>query len=203
MTVRSRRRALALALALTASAGACGVPTDSSPEVLSDADVPDGLKPVEAPVTEPAAVEEDVDVWFLREGMLVSVRHRVAAPVDPAAAIAELLAGPSEDEQGQSLRSAIPDSSAVVGVTVARGVAAVSLAPEFAEIPASDQVLAVAQLVFTLTDLRGVGRVRFLVDDVQVAVPLPTGESTDESVSRDEYVALLPGATGSTVPPEP
>ena len=101
-----------------------------------------------------------------------------------------MLAGPSTSEQDESLRSAIPDPSAVVDVSVAGGVATVNLTAAFSEIPANDQVLAVGQLVLTLTDLRGIGRVRFVVDDVQVAVPLPNGETSEDSVSRDEYLVL-------------
>jgi len=110
--------------------------------------------------------------------------------VTPQVALAELLSGPSEAEQNRSLRSAVPDAEVVIGVEVLGGVASVDLASTFSEIPASDQVLAVGQIVLTLTDLRGIGRVRFIVDEVQIAVPLPTGDASEGSVSRDDYIVL-------------
>ena len=100
------------------------------------------------------------------------------------------LSGPTEAEQNRSLRTAIPGAAAVVEVSVARGVATVTLTPAFSEIPAADQVLAVGQIVLTLTDQRGIGRVRFVVDDASIAVPLPSGETSGDSVSRDEFIEL-------------
>jgi spore germination protein GerM len=158
--------------------------------VLTEQELPAGLRPIDTPPDGTSQEQQLIDVWFVRDASLASTTHRVAAPVEPADAVDEVLAGPSESEQDNSLRSAIPDPEAVVGVTVVGGVATVELTNAFAEIPANDQVLAVGQLVLTLTDLRGVGRVRFVVDDVHVAVPLPTGETADESVSRDDYLVL-------------
>lgn len=174
-------------------ATACGVPVESSPRPLSQSELPDGLRPVETSPDATSQEQEIIDVWFVREQKLARTRHSVSAPVDPLIAVEEVLAGPSASEQNESLRSAIPDPAAVVGATVLRGVATVNLTTAFSEIPANDQVLAVGQLVLTLTDLRGIGRVRFVVDDVQVAVPLPNGETSEDSVSRDEYLVLTRG----------
>ena len=44
--------------------------------------------------------------------------------------------------------------------------------------------------VLTLTDQRGIGRVRFVVDDASIAVPVPSGETSGDSVSRDEFIEL-------------
>ena len=153
----------------------------------------EGAVGAEATAMHPAAVadQEPIDVWLVRDELLSATRHRVDPPVTPRLALEELLAGPTSAEQNRSLRTAIPDASAVVSVEVSGGVASVGLASSFSEIPASDQVLAVGQIVLTLTDLRGIGRVRFLVDDAQIAVPLPTGDATEDSVSRDDYILLV------------
>jgi spore germination protein GerM len=189
--VRPVRHALALGLVCLASvATSCGVPVESKPRVLSEDELPDGLRTAESAPDATDQQQEAIDLWFVRDENLASTRHSVPAPAGPSAAVDELLTGPSDTEQDESLRSAIPDPSAVVGVAVSGGVASVDITAAFSEIPASDQVLAVGQLVLTLTDLRGVGRVRFLVDDEQVAVPLPNGETSDDSVSRDDYLVL-------------
>jgi germination protein M len=168
----------------------CGVPVESKPRALSQSEVPDGLRPTDTVPDATSQQQEIIDVWFVRDSRLVSSRHSVSAPAGPTTAIEEVLAGPSAAEQDNSLRSAIPDPSAVVGVSAVRGVATVNLTAAFSEIPANDQVLAVGQLVLTLTDLRGIGRVRFVVEDVQVAVPVPSGETSEATVSRDEYLVL-------------
>jgi spore germination protein GerM len=168
----------------------CGVPAESSPRVVSEEELPAGLRTLDTAPDATSQEQQIIDVWFVRDETLVSSRHRVPTPVEPTAVVEEILAGPTETEQNASLRSAIPDPAAVVGVTLARGVATVELSAAFAEIPANDQVLAVGQIVLTLTDLRGLGRVRFVVDDTNVAVPLATGETSDQSVSRDDYLVL-------------
>ena len=194
-TVR-RRSAVATLVAIAAfGCTACGVPLQDDASPLSPDQLPDGLRPsastiVGEQVPDTSADQEPVDVWFVREDRLASARHRIDPPVTPERVLAELLTGPTEAEQDRSLRSAVPDAAVVTSVSVAGGVATVGLAPEFSDIPASDQVLAVGQLVLTLTDQRGIGRVRFVVDDAQIAVPLPSGESSDQSVSRDDYVSL-------------
>lgn len=64
------------------------------------------------------------------------------------------------------------------------------LAANFLEIAPGDQVLALGQIVLTLTGLPGVGRVRFEIDGESVATPLPDGTSTEDSVSREDYRSL-------------
>jgi hypothetical protein len=39
-----------------------------------------------------------------------------------------------------------------------------------------------------LTDMRGVGRVNFTIDGQPVSVPLPSGGSSSEPVTRDDYI---------------
>jgi hypothetical protein len=188
---RSSRSTTVLALLLAAFAAAgCGVPLESSPGRLPDDALPEGLRPSASTVPEAPSEQEPVDVWYVSDDRLVSTRHRIDPPTTPQKTLEELLSGPTEAEQNRSLRTAIPDAAAVVDVSVARGVATVTLTPAFSEIPAGDQVLAVGQIVLTLTDQRGIGRVRFAVDDAAIAVPLPSGETSGDSVSRDEFIEL-------------
>lgn len=195
MSAGSRRRirgARCVAAALTAlMTTSCGFPTQREAHAVPDENVPDALRTTDTDDPSPNVATEPAAIWFVRDTLLDQVQHRVAAPATAGTVVAELLLGPTEGEQGRSFRSAIPDATVVVSASTAGGLATVELAPEFAEIPVADQVLAVGQLVLTLTDLRGVGRVRFQVDDAVVAVPLPTGEASDQTVSRDDYVELI------------
>jgi spore germination protein GerM len=195
-TARAQHRwmlvgAVVTALSVSAATVAgCGVPTSDRPETIAPEQLPQGLRPTDSTISPTPVDQEPIDVWMVRDELLVATRHQVDPPVDPQRALDELLGGPTGAEQDQSLRSAIPDTSAVLSAVVQGGVVTVGLAPEFSDIPASDQLLAVGQIVLTLTDLRGVGRVRFVVDDAQIAVPLPSGASSDQSVSRDDYLTL-------------
>ena len=132
---------------------------------------------------------ETITLWFVENDGLVAVDRRLPSPVDVAAAIAVLASGVGEPASG--LRSALPSAEMVVGAEFAAGTASVELAEDFLDIPSSDQVLALGQIVYTLTDLRGVGRVRFIIEGAPVVVPLPGGDSTEDSVSRDDFTDLL------------
>jgi spore germination protein GerM len=166
----------------------CGVPSDPTAHLVPQGAVPDALDPSATLPLVPAQRQRTINLWFVRDDQLVRVRHTVPASTSPEMVIDALLAGPADVERRDSLRSAIPDSAAIEGVTFSRGEAHVGLSEGFAEIPAADQLLAVSQLVLTLTDMRGVGAVNFNVDGAPTSVPLPGGGSSSEPVSRDDYI---------------
>lgn len=175
-----------IAVAVTGLLVSCGFPAQDSPSPIDEA------QQVETEITDPTGGSkvDAITTWFVNEGIVVPLVRRVASPVSVASAVASVAAGVSETEASRGLRSAIPDSSMVNDAKLSRGTSTVSLASEFLDIPARDQVLALGQLVLTLTDLRGVGRVRFEINGELVAVPLPSGESTEDSVSRDDFIEL-------------
>lgn len=180
------KRHLALAVTCGVLAG-CGFPTQDSPQPIAGDDQPQSIT-TDSAGGEPAV--EAITVWFIQDDVLVPIIRRVPRPVDAASAAATDAAGVTTAEGARGLRSAIPDPTMITGAEVARGTAIVQLAAEFLDIPAGDQVLALGQLVFTLTDLRGIGRVRFEIDGDPVVVPLPAGDSTEGSVSRDDFAPL-------------
>ncbi|HNJ97140.1 MAG TPA: GerMN domain-containing protein [Ilumatobacteraceae bacterium] len=176
---------IALCVALTAS---CGFPEQGQSEAIdvNINTIPDAEPTV--PVVDP---QETVRVWMVSDTTLISAERTLPLPTQPTDVLAALAAGVTADESAKGLRSAIPDSSMVIDATVAGGTAIVVLRGSFLDIPADDQVFAVGQIVFTLTDLRGVGRVRFEIDGEPVAVPLPNGDSSQDAVSRDDFSDLL------------
>lgn len=187
-----RRSIIAVALLLglgTALAG-CGVTTESSPRRISEQRLPAALRPQDQTQTSLGPSPEPVAVWLVGDDGLVRVTHRVEPPVTATAVLASLGTGPTDAETARSLRSAIPDAAMVVKVTVVAGTADVELHSSFNQIPAKDQVLAIGQIVLTLTNLRGVGQVRFELGGAEVAVPLPDGRTADAPVSADDYSSL-------------
>jgi spore germination protein GerM len=185
-----RRLAAPLAVALALVSVGCGVPAQGSASMIPDSEVPNGLRESSPADPGPAVDRQPIELWFADDEVLVNTRHVVPAPANASAALTELLAGPTAGERSSGLRSAIPDADAVVAVETARGGAVVELSTAFADIPVPDQVLAVGQLVLTLTDLRGIGRVSFVVGGEPVAVPLPNGDTSSDPVTRDDYLAL-------------
>jgi spore germination protein GerM len=180
------RRSLTTIVALVAMTASCGFPTQDSPHRADLDEAPPLVSSADSVPTR----NEDVAVWFVHDDRLTSATRSVPTPINATAAIAAITGGVSASESAAGLRSAIPDPAMVTEAMVAGGTAVVTLAPEFLDIPAGDQVLALAQIVYTLTDLRGVGRVRFEIAGEPVVVPLPGGGSTEDSVSRDDFTQV-------------
>ena len=62
---------------------------------------------------------------------------------------------------------------------------------ELDEVTGTDQVLAIGQIVMTLTSLPDVTSVRFVRDGETVAVPLPDGSLVRRALDPDDYSPLL------------
>ena len=182
--------------ALLTAATACGFSGQDHAEPIGHDQLPVGLQPGATTGTVPTESER-VTLWLVDGDRLVPVRHNVQAPASVASITDALLAGPTDSEQRRGLRSALPDPGVVVGGSSSRGLATVGLNDSFSEISPEDQLLAVGQFVLTLTDAAGVGGVEFEIADEPVAVPLPSGESTDGPVYREQYIDLTSPARSS------
>lgn len=151
-----------------------------------------------------AVPTEIVRLYYIASGQIVFVATPLPAGAALPQIIAALQAGPdSLGDLGLGLRSAIPRDAEIRATPNNAGVAVVQL-PEtfFDDIPSADQRLAVAQLVLTLTDSRGIGQVQF-----NQAVPKPSGAlaPAGASLSRNDFQSLLDSSvlqstTTSTVP---
>jgi hypothetical protein len=168
----------------------CGVSPESSPRQIDPDGLPAALRVDHGTTTTIGTALVPVEVWFVRDDRLVGVDHQVEAPLTATKAVADLTSGPT-DAESASLRSAIPDAQVIVETTVADGTAVVELAEDFNQIPTTDQVLAIGQLVLTLTGLPDVDQVRFRLNETDVPVPLPDGTSSLAPVDADDFAALI------------
>jgi spore germination protein GerM len=125
-------------------------------------------------------------------GDSVVVVARVAEADRPHAAAIDLVeAGPlTQPESASGLRTEVPAGS-IRDVELTAGVALVALDDTFTDLEADAQVLAVAQLVCTLTAQRGVGQVRFTLNGTDIDVPRQNGSLTADPVTRDDYDDLI------------
>jgi spore germination protein GerM len=81
--------------------------------------------------------------------------------------------------------------SLVRRVALRAGTAHADLQPALSNLGGTEQLLAIAQLVCTLTHRPGVGLVSFTLDGAPVDVPRGDGSLTAGPVSRDDYADLL------------
>lgn len=194
------RRARSAALGVVAAAvAACGIPAEDHATLARPEDVPfDLLAPAPGATTTslPAARTEEARVFLVQGERLAVVVREVPAPANPETVLGVLSAGPTDTELQLGLRSALLGEEVIRSVGVTGGIATVDLGPSFTEIAGRDQILALAQIVSTLTDLPGVGRVNFTLEGVPVGVPRGDGAVTTESVSRDDYALLAPVPLG-------
>lgn len=211
----SRRSLLGLA-ALATLVAACGVPSSGAFTPIENENIPYGLGESTTtttavtttttvvtsttPTIPPTTIAtEPVTVFFLAGNQLVTIELALVRPASLPQVMVALEHGPPAGPSAAGLRSALRDD-ATNRVTEEGGVATVDLAPNlFENVTPSDQRLAIAQIVLTLTRQRGIGQVSFTQNGAPVSVPLASGEFTapGQAVTHGDYEALL----GDDVPP--
>jgi hypothetical protein len=190
MTSRTRLVALLLATALVG--GACSVQEQRRAQVQDDEAVPFGLLDQDEPPLLPATGSgtESVSLCFIGGDTLVPIESSLDPPVDLTDVI-DALAEVPETASG-ALRTAVAEPRLVREVQPTAGVARVDVLPAITELGSDEQLLAVAQLVCTLTGRPGIGPVSFTLEGSPVDVPRGDGSLTSGPVSRDDYAELLP-----------
>ena len=169
----------------------CGVPADPGPRSIPAGEVPFGLlgTTTTTSTTRPAPTRRAV--VYLVEGIrLVPVRRQLPASATPDAVLAMVAAGPTLPEAATGLRTAL-----VTGVRlsqVAAGRATVQLDGDFVAADIREQVLALAQLVYTVTELPGIRGVEFAVDGQPAEIPTVQGRLKVGAVSRADFAAIGP-----------
>jgi hypothetical protein len=184
-------RARAAVLGVLLAVAGCGVEPQAGPEPL-DVSPP--------PPAEPSGLPEPdgprVTVYFVRGAALAPV-VRATAGSDADAAVQQLVAGPTRPEVLSGLRTALAPQALEVDERPVGGLTTVAVTREFTGVSGGNQLLAVAQVVWTLTELPGTTEVRFLVDGAPVEVPTDEG-LTDEPVDRGDYGSVAPQGSSST-----
>jgi hypothetical protein len=172
----------------------CGVEPQAQPEPLVVQ-----APPAAEPSGEPGPDGPLVTVFFVRGTELAPVA-RPAAGSDATAAMDQLTTGPTRPEVLSGLRTALAPQSLAVDEGLPGGLTSVSVTRDFTAVTGANQLLAVAQVVWTLTDLPETTEVRFLADGVPVEVPTDEG-LTDQPVERDDYQSVAPPASMSPAGP--
>jgi spore germination protein GerM len=180
-----RHRGAWLAVVLVALGG-CGLEPQSAPEDITVDPVP---RVTADPPEEFSAAQ--LHLWFLRGDRLARVA-RGGPRNAPEVALGLLAAGPDPDETAVGLTTAIAgDPFTVVDDDVDDGVLTVEATSAFVFVSGNDQTRAVAQVVWTLTELPEVDFIRFTSEDEPLEVSTDSGLS-DQPVDRSDFASMAP-----------
>lgn len=190
-------RRLGVVFVLLAGLVACGVPGDSDPRAIEAENVPFGLLAPTAEATtttQPSAFTATARVTVYladADGKLQAVGRQVTAPLSVAKAIESLLGGPTEEEADR-LSTAITSETELLGVQGPDdGLVILDLSRQLLDITGRQQILALAQVVWTATALPSVDRVLFEFDGEQAEVQNGNGTLTSSPLGRLSYRDLI------------
>ena len=187
----------------------CSIPQEGSVQSIDPVDIPydlnvtttsTSLSPSAPPSTnnssdgDAAPTVESVNLFFIAGSQVVPITQLLLSPATPGQVLASLVEGLPPGDVAAGLRTAIPDA-ATFEITVERGMARIDLPPALTSaIPGSEQRLAIAQIVLTLTRRAGIGQVMFTSGDRPQSVPRGRGDLTQPggSVACEDYANLLP-----------
>lgn len=164
----------------------------------SDTAAPGGVTTTTLQPADPPSGTDDgevfVDVFFVKDATsAVAVQRPVSGSEVAAGAIAHLIEGPTDAEQGEGLYSAVPVDTLVLGLTIDGGTATIDLSREFEQGGGSFNILSrLAQVVYTLTQFDSVDRVVFWLDGEPVDVFSGEGVVLEDPVARADYATILP-----------
>jgi hypothetical protein len=195
-----RRSALACVLALVLVA--CGLPEDDEPRAVDPEDIPPQLAGFEAeaaPTSSPTSADLPVYLVKTETGPDGPERRLAAFPSffegepTPGRMIDQLL--DTRDELlafDQTLSNAVPPDVEISWEEPAGLDYGIITLSEAFDPEGEQYALAVAQLVYTATELRTVPAVRFRVGDEFISVPAGEGGESDDIVIRADYAHLRP-----------
>ena len=176
----------------------CAIQPDSEPK-----DIPAAQRgQLEPPGAQPGQATGSGRVFLVStatrgESMLRSVL-RNASEGEPL--IAALLDGPNDDELDDGLASALPEALSLNSARLVAGTMIIDLSEEILELNSIELRLAIAQLVFTASEVEGVRSVRIRVAGAVQEWPNGRGELRAESLTVYDYPGIAESAQPAFAP---
>jgi hypothetical protein len=192
---RAARLAAAGLAAVLLTLSGCGVGPQSppvSPGSASPSWAPTGATPG---ASQQPGTALQIALFLVRDGKLVRAWRPSPQGQDLSAVLAALDERPTSDEKARHLRTAIPATATRIRAVIRDGVALVQVPAGFDTLPNSERVLAVAQVVYTLTAQLPVGSMRLARGKHRLDTPVGSGRLVTRPVTRQDFAALAPGVS--------
>ena len=201
MTRHSTRWLPIAAVACAALAStACGLPTANSPTAIARSAVPYHLldpptTTTTTPGTPPAVGVAEQIFLVSPDGHLVAAGREVAVPASSSQVLGALLAGPTATESASGIQSFLTGTGVRATVTDSGGIATVNFNTSPIQVVGPDQTLAIAQVVYTVTQEPDITGVTFEIGGKPIEVPTATAAAqVPGPVSRADYLPQGPAA---------
>ncbi|MBV8463028.1 MAG: GerMN domain-containing protein [Acidimicrobiales bacterium] len=191
------RRIMAVTLVAAAAVLAgCGIPAGGA-KPIPRADVPFHLLEPGTAVTTttgPPAVGVAETVFLVAPDQqhLVAVERDVPVPASLTDVLGALLEGPTSAEQAAGYSTFVSGNRTQVTASVTGGVATVNFSVNPVQVVGPQQTIAVAQIVYTVTQQPGINQVLFHIAGQAVGVPVANGTQASGPVSRFDYLPQYP-----------
>lgn len=176
---------------LLGTLGACGVGPQHQPTTLASA----GPTWTEPSTGSSPTAGLSIQVFLVRGGHLVQVWRQSSGGQRLSDVLHALLESPSPQDRAAGLDSAIPASVNTLQATVVRGVVRLQVPPPFDALPSRERVLAVAQLVYTLTAQLPVRGLQLMAGSKAVDTPVGSGRLVSRPVTRADFAQLAPSVS--------
>ncbi len=189
-----KRLIVPIVLVLTVLLAGCRVPNDSAPRDIPANQVPfDLLAPsTTAPPVTSQVPTVDGTVYLLNQNHLVAVKRSVPAPLSLGSILAALVQGPTSQESALGYVSSVGPQSGVASAQVVNGSAMIGLSSSFAGTGVQEQIKALAQIVYTVTEVQGVQNVHIELNSQTANVPRGDGSATTDPLTRGDYSSFAP-----------
>jgi spore germination protein GerM len=178
----------------------CGLPQDRSPHELSPDNVPFGLLQPSTSTTQtsaPSPTTRTATVYLVEtsnDGVshLVPVDREVKMPVGIDDFVRSLLGGSGRAEKNRGLTTSFPSATELLGTDLDGGVLTVNLSQALGDARGEAQKVAIAQIVYTVTERSSINAVRFKIDGKDVGVLIDGGSESTDPVDRNDYRSVAP-----------
>jgi spore germination protein GerM len=122
----------------------------------------------------------------------VAADREVAVPASLTQVTGALLAGPTATETASGIQSFLSRTGVQVTLDTTTGEATVDFTSDPIQVVGPDQTLAIAQVVYTLTQQPGVTGVTFEIAGKAIEVPTTAGAQVPGPVTRADYAPEAP-----------
>jgi spore germination protein GerM len=189
-----RIRLIAALLAVALATAGCGISADTTPRDI-DQTADAGLDPLSGQ----AAVGSGRIFLAVPDATGVPTKltavSRDVDDSDPEALLQSLLAGPNAIERANDVTTTLPADVQLLGwIRRPGGVLSIDLSESFAELNGQTLIVALAQILYTVSDIGGTEGVRITVAGEQATWPDINGQLHTDPLTVFDYPGLLPSS---------